>query len=233
MKGVTTRGVTLIELLVVMSIIAVMAAMLGLVVPAVGSLMQEARAKADLQMLASVVELYRKDCNVYPDAINHNPRRGSEVTVIKPLQLVAVPPQEDGGTYPMSKDTSKSRPLYQTLYDEVLKMDMTYSELVWTLGTPQKGWANPQLFEVFKRKQVNAAGQLIDPFGRRFFYLSSVAYRNKSPASGAVAGTDGPFMNIGTYQIYSAGPNMTTYRDLDNKGGTDKDDITNWTSMVD
>ena len=233
-KPATNHGVTLVELLVVMSIIAVLAAMLGLAVPAIGTLMQEAKAKSEVQKLAAVVELYRKDCGLYPDAINHDAGRSA----------TAVPTREGGSSYPCSKGAG-SRSLYQKYIDETVKEERQYSELVWTLGTNVKGWANPQLFEMFRYQQLNliikrddggritdfAGGQLVDTFGRRLFYLSSVAYRNAGTRSGAVSG--GLFMNVGTFQVYSAGANLSTGLDNINAGGKDKDDINNWSSMID
>jgi len=233
-KRTSNQGVTLVELLVVMSVITIMAAMLGLAVPRIGQMMQETKAKSEVQKLASVVELYRKDCGVYPDAINHNAGRTGDPN--DPSAAWAVPVAEVDGYYPCSKNPTKSRSLYQTYIDETDGKEHIYTELVWTLGSTVKGWPNPQLFDFFqKSKQLNASGQLVDAFRRRLFYLSSAAYlSNARTKSGALTSKGSKtFMNPGTYQIYSVGINMKTYLDSENKGGMDEDDINNWSSMID
>jgi len=276
-----TRGMTLVETLVVMTIIALLASMIGLVVPRVSMRINESATKASMQKLICVLELYRKDCGQYPDAINHDPGRGGDgwtpskypdgETNEEPTKPILVPAVEGGGTYPQTINPKLSRPLYSRGYDESVDDQRQYSELVWALGTPMKGWGTPQLFEMFRRNQVNfnapqdanfkttidsaVGGQLVDAWGRRIFYLSSVAYRNTQgkPRSGAVAGTGSKagFYMPATYQIYSAGGNLRTYADCLNKGGMEdindkmrgtkqeydwnlfaKDDINNWATLT-
>jgi prepilin-type N-terminal cleavage/methylation domain-containing protein len=223
------KAVTLVELLVVMSIIAMLAAVLGLAVPAIGDKVNESRARADMSKLMAVLEFYRKDCGEYPDAINHNPGRIESV-------ILEVEPQ---GSYPRTDNPSKMRSLYATHIDESSNQLTQYSELVWTLGSTYNGWSNPRLWEFLEREKVNfkkdingviSGGQLIDPWGRRIFYMSCVAYRRKASGTTAGGGSEASaaFVNPGTYQIYSAGDNRSTPLDKTNRAGTDEDDLRNW-----
>ena len=225
-----TRAMTLVELLVVMTIIAIMAAMLGLVVPSVTRRMNEAASRTNINKLIAVLQLYYEDSGQYPDAINHNPQR----------TVQDVPANEGNGTYPNST-VAGSRPLYGSYYIEGWGR-MSVSELVGTLGGTTKGWGRPQFADVFNRNRdltVGSAGgkQLCDGWGRRIFYLPYYAYRMGPGGSGAVMilknKQKGPFQNGNSYQIYSAGENMKTGLDSDNKGGTDVDDITNWGATTD
>jgi len=236
------RAITLVELLVVIGIISMLFAMLGLVVPSVGTYMNEQRAKTGLQKLAMVIEMYKKDTGQYPDCLNHrwdrplDPATPKE-TIEAPIEA---PEKEPDKGYPQTKNANLTRPLYSVNLDEVGKKKQ-YSEMVWTLGTTRKGWGTPQLFEVFRASDVNliitynadgsistmSGGQLVDSWGRRLFYLPAYAYRIN--ASGARSGS---FLNSDTYQLYSAGPDQKTGLDKINKGGMSPDDITNWRSMI-
>jgi len=230
-----TRAMTLVELLVVMTIIAIMAAMLGLVVPSVTRRMNEAASRANINKLIAILQLYYEDCGQYPDAINHNPQR----------KVQDVPTHDDNGTYPNST-VAGNRLLYGDYYIESWGR-MSVSELVGTLGGTTKGWGRPQFAEVFNRHRDLTVGilvdvtykekQLCDGWGRRIFYLPYYAYRMGPGGSGAVMilknKQKGPFQNGNSYQIYSAGENLKTGLDSDNKGGTDVDDITNWGATTD
>jgi len=232
---------TLVELLVVMTIIAVMSAMLGLVVPSVTKHSSEASSRATINKLIATIQLYYEDCGQYPDAINHDPQRAT----------ADVPAGEVSGTYPLTNNSASSRAVFGSYWIDgwsPIKADqplLRCTELVATLGSTVKGWARPQLSEVFNRnRELNGTGQIADGWGRRIFYLPYFAYRigdaktkATQPGSGAVMilknKAKGPFQNLRSYQIYSAGENMKTGFDYDNKGGTDIDDITNWGATTD
>lgn len=237
------RGMTLIELLVVMSIIGLMAAMLGLVVPAAGRKMNESKTKANIQKLTALLQMYYDDCNQYPDAINHNPQRTADTIT----GLCAVPPTEPDGQYPFTNKTGNRR-LYMSHYEETLsrtteeKDRRQLTELVWTLCSTLKGWGRPQFWETFTQRDLNSTGQLVDGWGRRLFYLPACAYRRGTPTSVPPGGGSvmilkgagkGPFQNTNSFQIYSPGENLCTPLDSDNKGGSEPDDITNWASITD
>ena len=232
-RNANTHGMTLVELLVVMTVIAVMAAMLGLVVPSVTKHSAEAATRTAINKLIATIQLYYEDCGQYPDAINHDPQRG----------VLDVPANEPAGTYPMTNELTKSRPLYGTYFIEGWG-SMPCSELVGTLGGTTKGWGRPQLSDVFNRNRelTSKTKQLCDGWGRRLCYMPYFAYRTGTSASTKnSSGTamilknkaKGPFQNPRSYQIYSAGQNMKTGFDYNNKGGTDVDDITNWGATTD
>ena len=238
-------AVTLIELLVVMSIISLLAGMLGLVVPAAGRRMGEARTKACMQKLTSVLQMYYDDCNQYPDAINHNPQR-----VVDANGSTTVPRLEGAGTYPQTNRPTLTRPLYMKHFAENAEDDRQYSELVWTLGSTLKGWGRPQFFEVFQEKDTNfsapkdagkvnidlaSGGQLVDGWGYRVFYLPACAYRRGGSGTVMIlkGGAKGPFQNTNSFQMYSAGQDLKTPLDSGNTAGTEADDITNWGSVID
>jgi type II secretory pathway pseudopilin PulG len=239
----STRAVTLVELLIVMSIITMLAAMLGVLSLSVTRRTSEDRAKATIYMLNAVLELYKNDCGIYPDAINHNPQRGMNDGAA--VMIGDIEPGEGDGTYPWSTEPcSKTRKLYWNVPDETKKNagNRRCSQLVAALCSRALGWGNPQFFEHFKENSLNNTGQLIDSWGHRYFYMSADAYRywegtngcpgGGSPRPGGGATTagrgEGTFYNAGHYQIYSAGINGKTYPDFQNRGGTDEDDITNW-----
>ena len=242
----SSRAVTLVELLVVMSIITLLASMLVVMATSVTNRMGEARAKAGIQMLSAVLELYHGDCGMYPDAINHDPERHKRAVAIR--NLIPWVPEPDG-SYPMSghPDPKAVRKLYRKgrtkVTDETSKNGYREcSELVAALCSTDLGWGNPRFFDHFKDDDLNPVdplthngGQLVDPWRRRYFYMSAVAYRyrnvpSRKPGGGTTTNglAGGPFHNPETYQIYSAGPNSETYPDDQNRAGTDEDDITNW-----
>jgi len=222
----SAHAVTLIELLVVMAIIAMLAGMLGLAVPSIGSKVNEYRAETDIKNLMAVLEFYRKDCGQYPDAINHNPGRAS-AQITDPNDVKPEP----GAAYEVHID-ERSNQLVQ------------YTQLVWTLGSTRGGWSNPKLWDVFTRDKVNyrkrknpttgeeqmEGGQLIDPWGCRLFYMSCASYRRGYGGTILTGGNDAaaPFANASSYQIYSAGENRRTPPDKSNKAGTEPDDLRNW-----
>jgi len=182
---------------------------------------------------------------------------------------------EGPGSFPKSSNPNESRSLYESREDQETGDIVQYTELVWALCSTYKGWNNPQLFEHFKRSDTNfnggrqskavenylgktehfngLGGQLVDPWGRRIFYMSAAAYRRRDPddeskpASGTTAGgrSGGMFLNRETYQVYCAGEDGMSGLDRYNEGGLDilnkydqhglstmadlpYDDITNW-----
>ncbi len=62
-------GFTLIELLVVMMIIAIMTGLSLFAFSGVRESGRDARRKADLEHIASGIEIYKADCNYYPNTI--------------------------------------------------------------------------------------------------------------------------------------------------------------------
>lgn len=228
----SSRAVTLVELLVVMSIITMLASMLVVMATSVTRRMSEDRTRAGIQMLRAVLELYRYDCGMYPDAINHDPlRHKRNLTPPNAVEMI-----EPNGNYPMSRNPNRDRGLYVNVTDETTRAGRRpCTQLVGALCSPDLGWSNPQFFNHFKGKDLNRVGQLIDAWGRRYFYMSAVAYRYRNqdqgkPGGGTAANgrNGGPFHNADSYQIYSAGLNSETYWDHQNRAGTDEDDITNW-----
>ena len=63
------RGFSLIELLTVMAIIAILAAVSIFALAGSREAARDARRKGDLQSIASALELYKADCNFYPNAL--------------------------------------------------------------------------------------------------------------------------------------------------------------------
>ena len=228
----SSRAVTLVELLVVMSIITLLASMLVVMATSVTSRMSEDRARAGMQMLSAVLELYHGDCGMYPDAINHDPERYKRAVSDRNLIL----PLEENGNYPMSSNPNVNRRLYLRVTDETARTGSRIcTQLVGALCSTDLGWGNPRFFDHFKNDDLNSGGQLVDPWDRRWFYMSAIAYRHRDvpsrkPGGGTTTNglAGGSFHNPDTYQIYSAGPNSETYPDDQNRAGTDEDDITNW-----
>ncbi|OGM68647.1 hypothetical protein A2962_04755 [Candidatus Woesebacteria bacterium RIFCSPLOWO2_01_FULL_39_61] len=72
-----TSGFTLIELLTVMSIIAILAAISIFSLNGARESGRDAKRKADLEAVASALELYKADCNYYPNTI---PAAGNQFT---------------------------------------------------------------------------------------------------------------------------------------------------------
>ena len=75
------RGFTLIELLVVMSIIALLAGISIFALQGARESGRDGRRKADLASIASALELYKADCNFYPNTL---PSPGSPFTGSQP-----------------------------------------------------------------------------------------------------------------------------------------------------
>lgn len=63
------NGFTLIELLVVMSIIAVLSGLSLFALRGTRESARDGRRKADLESIRSALEIYRSDCNYYPDSL--------------------------------------------------------------------------------------------------------------------------------------------------------------------
>jgi prepilin-type N-terminal cleavage/methylation domain-containing protein len=61
------KGFTLIELLVVMAIVAILSAISLFALQGARGSGRDAKRKADLQQIASGLELYHSDCHVYPN----------------------------------------------------------------------------------------------------------------------------------------------------------------------
>lgn len=66
----STSGFTLIELLVVISIIAILISLSIFGLQGARESSRDARRKADLELIRSGLELYKSDCNTYPDNLN-------------------------------------------------------------------------------------------------------------------------------------------------------------------
>lgn len=63
------KGFTLIELLVVISIIGILMAVSLFGLQGARESSRDAKRKADLELIRSGIELYRADCNQYPDSL--------------------------------------------------------------------------------------------------------------------------------------------------------------------
>lgn len=77
MERKLSDGFTLIELLTVMSIIAILVAISVFSLAGARESGRDARRKADIESIASALELYKADCNFYPNAI---PAPGNQFT---------------------------------------------------------------------------------------------------------------------------------------------------------
>lgn len=71
------RGFTLIELLIVMVIIAILSGISLFALQGTRSSTRDAKRKADLELIATGLELYKADCNYYPDSF---PSPGEQLT---------------------------------------------------------------------------------------------------------------------------------------------------------
>lgn len=71
------EGFTLIELLIVMTIIAVLSALSFFAISGAREAARDARRKADLEQIASALEMYKADCGYYPTTL---PNVGSSLT---------------------------------------------------------------------------------------------------------------------------------------------------------
>lgn len=65
-----TKGFTLIELLVVISIIGILVAISIFGLSNARESARDSRRKADLELIRSGLELYKADCNVYPNSLD-------------------------------------------------------------------------------------------------------------------------------------------------------------------
>lgn len=63
------KGFTLIELLVVVSIIGILLALSVFGLQGARKSSRDATRKADLELIRSGLEIYKADCNLYPDAL--------------------------------------------------------------------------------------------------------------------------------------------------------------------
>ncbi len=156
----SNRAITLIELLVVMSIITLLAGMLGTMVPSVLSGMDLERTKANMAKLRAILELYYGDCGQYPDALNHDVGRGGTA-------------MSEGGGGANSCQGEEGN----------------FSELALALGTTCGGWNTPELLNHFKRRELDSAGGIVDAWGRRFGYVSAVKYKKSKMGTTAGEGT--------------------------------------------
>jgi len=67
--SIVRRGFTLIELLVVISIIGILMAISLFGMQGARESSRDARRKSDLEMIRSGLEIYKSDCNTYPDTL--------------------------------------------------------------------------------------------------------------------------------------------------------------------
>lgn len=70
LRNTNNKGFTLVELLVVISIIAILIALSVFGLQGARESSRDARRKADLELIRSGLELYKSDCNVYPDSLS-------------------------------------------------------------------------------------------------------------------------------------------------------------------
>jgi len=76
-KKKTFGSFTLIELLVVMAVISLLAGISLFALRGARSSSEDARRKADLQQIASALELFKSDCRYYPNSL---PNPGQSIT---------------------------------------------------------------------------------------------------------------------------------------------------------
>ena len=69
MKNFGIKGFTLIELVIVISIIALLSGISVFALNNARSSGRDAKRRGDLAQIASGLELYKSDCNVYPNAL--------------------------------------------------------------------------------------------------------------------------------------------------------------------
>jgi len=205
---------TLIELLTVITIMTMMATILGLVVPSIGRGINNTRARADIQKLMMVLLGYNSDTSTYPDAKNHQFTSGNSIDRVRPEpnDKSASGFSASGVTRTANDDNNRSQ---------------KYTTLVWALGTTQGGWGRPTFFDAFTSSDLNRDGALVDPWATPYAYISKHAYEDDY---GTKLGDT--VLNPESYQIYSAGSNRLTYTDTSRKAGTEDGDINCWTSLV-
>lgn len=100
-QGGRNKGFTLIELLIVMAIIGLLAGISLFAMSGARESARDTKRKADLETIRSGLELYKADCNYYP---NTKPSPGSQLTGVAPCNPVnsnvyiqAIPDDSDSG----------------------------------------------------------------------------------------------------------------------------------------
>jgi len=205
---------TLIELLTVITIMTLLATILGLVVPSVAKGINNTRARADIQKLMMVLLGYNNDTSTYPDARNHKLTSGGADERMRPEPN----DKSDLGF-------SEAGVIRTALDDN--EREQKYTTLVWALGTARGGWGRPTLFDAFTSTDLNRYGAIVDPWATAYAYVSLHDYEDDL---GTQLGDT--VVNPESYQIYSSGPNKLTYSDTSRKAGSEHDDINSWTSLV-
>ena len=108
--SIVRRGFTLIELLVVISIIGILMAISLFGMQGAHESSRDARRKSNLELIRSGLEIYKSDCNIYPDSLGSSLMGSGSPTSCAAANtyISAVPkdPLTPSKLYPYSRPTT-------------------------------------------------------------------------------------------------------------------------------
>jgi len=102
---------TLIELLITVAIMGILFSISIFALTSARSSGRDGKRQADLQSIASALEIYRSDCGVYPSPSSgrvSNPLTGSEAACAGNNYMQEVPQDPQGGVYLYARPTATS-----------------------------------------------------------------------------------------------------------------------------
>ena len=238
-------GFTTIELLTVMSIIALMAMIF------VGSLLmnddvQIASAKADINMLKSVLQMYYQDMGMYP--------MGGIVGLVRALSY-----REAGWGSPRMLEFVRKQALHQYVDGATRYFEVVTESSDGTLTSTVQGVASTASDPAESAtRTVRPLMTMVDPWGNEYVYLCAMEYSDPpgqelsklkynpkvtgstggkaQAAKHSIGGSIESYCNPDSYQIYSFGPDREAVDwkwvspdkdDIDRN----KDNITSWGSL--